>query len=289
MRSTPDRRGFSRLLATVGLILVATTAGAFLPGSTVAQVPDSVLITGPAPGVTPDVGESDTTGSPTSGQALGPSAGTAPGGAPASPTSSPSVLADAPAGLRALTMPAEEQTTGAPVLPTIAPSPVTRLRVPAIGVDAQVLPVDSTPTGKKNAWGGPIYSTLEFPVDKAVRQWVRRGDPNTLPPGESAGNVKAFDRVLLYGHASDIGHHLVFQDLSALKAGDTVIATTALGTFTYRVTLVATRAKTNLDNLAALYDYPANGAKEIALVACLPNTTSNAVVIGTLATAVAAG
>jgi LPXTG-site transpeptidase (sortase) family protein len=164
----------------------------------------------------------------------------------------------------------------------IAPSPVLHVQVPAIGVDANVLPVDSKPTGRKNAWGGDIYSTIDFPVDEDVRQWVRRGDPNSLSASESAGDVKAFDRVLLYGHASDIGNHLVFQDLASLKAGDSVIATTALGTFTYDVTAVYSRAKTNLNSLAALYDYPTDGKKELALIACLPDTTSNVVVFATL-------
>ncbi len=174
-------------------------------------------------------------------------------------------------------------------MPQIGPSPATHLTIPAIGVDAGVLPVDSQPTGKTNQWGGPIYRQIDFPVDQYVRQWVRRGDPNSLPASQSAGHVKAFDRVVIYGHASDIGNHLVFQDLSALHPGDAVIVRTALGTFTYRVTLVATRAKAQLATLPALYDYPKGGAKEIGLVACLPDTTSNVVVIGTLVSARAGG
>jgi sortase (surface protein transpeptidase) len=176
--------------------------------------------------------------------------------------------------------PTYETTQPAP----IPPAPVTRLQVPAIEVDAAVVPVDSRPTGKKNAWGGDVYGTIEFPVDDDVRQWIRRGDPNNLPAAESTAS-KAFDRVVLYGHASDIGNHLVFQDLSALRTGDSIVATTDLGAFTYRVTLVASNAKYDLNNFAPLYDYPADGAKEIALVACLPDTTSNVVVIGTLVAA----
>lgn len=168
--------------------------------------------------------------------------------------------------------------------PQIPPAPVRHLEVPAIGVDAIVVPVDSHPTGKKNAWGGDIYGTIDFPVDEDVRQWVRRGDPNSLPAAESTES-KAFDRVVLYGHASDIGNHLVFQDLSALRPDDTIVATTDLGTFTYRVAIVASNAKYDLNNFAPLYDYPVDGAKEIALVACLPDTTSNVVVIGTLVSA----
>lgn len=169
-----------------------------------------------------------------------------------------------------------------PAWPKIAPASVTRLQIRAIGVDAEVRPVDSARTGKTNAWGGEIYGAIDFPVDGIVRQWVRRGDPNTMPAAQSAADPKAFDRVVLYGHASDIGNHLVFQDLAALQPGDSIVATTENGTFTYRVTMTTTQAKSDLDNLAELYDYPASGAKEIALVACLPNTTSNAVAIGTL-------
>jgi hypothetical protein len=196
---------------------------------------------------------------------------------------SPTAVTPQPTGTASPTAPAIITTTPEPA--GIAPSAVLRLQVPAIGVDAKVLPVDSTPTGKKNAWGGDIYSTIDFPVDEYVRQWVRRGDPNSLPAAESEGNVKAFDRVLLYGHASDIGNHLVFQDLVALKAGDSVIATTALGVFTYGVTAVYSRAKTDLNSLAALYDYPTDGTKDLALIACLPDTTSNVVVFATLVSA----
>ncbi len=164
----------------------------------------------------------------------------------------------------------------------LAPSPALHLSVPAIGVDADVLPVDSRPTGETNEFGGPIYQQIDFPVDEAVRQWVRRGDPNSLSPARAAGTVKAFDRTVLYGHASDIGNHLVFQDLSSLRLRDRIVVTTAIGVFTYQVTLVATNDKSTLDNMPELYNYPTDGRKEIALVACLPDTTSNAVVIGVL-------
>jgi hypothetical protein len=170
-------------------------------------------------------------------------------------------------------------------MPAIAPSAALTLSIPSIDVHAPVLPVDSRPTGQTNAWGGPIYQRIDFPVDDAVRQWIRRGDPNSLPAAQSAGNVKAFDRVVLYGHASDIGNHLVFQDLSSLKPGARIVVTTAKGRFTYRATLVTSSRKTNLDQFAPLYDYPRDGRKEIALVACLPDTSLNTVVIGVLVTA----
>jgi LPXTG-site transpeptidase (sortase) family protein len=165
----------------------------------------------------------------------------------------------------------------------IAPSPALHVAVPAIGVDADIVPIDSVPTGRTNEFGGPIYSQIEFPVDEDVRQWVRRGDPNSMEPSRSTGNIKAFDRAVLYGHASSIdGNHLVFQDLARLKIGDRIVVTTANGVFSYRVTVMASRAKASLDNMPELYGYPTGGRKEIALVACLPDSTSNTVVIGVL-------
>lgn len=166
--------------------------------------------------------------------------------------------------------------------PEIAPSAALRLRVPSIGVDAPVVPVDSTPTGARNPWGGEIFQAIDFPVDGQVRQWVRRGDPNSLAETQARTDPKAFDRVVLYGHASDIGNRLIFQDLSTVRPGDEIVVDTERGSFTYRVRQVLTRAKANLDSLPELYDYPTRGVKEIALVACLPDTTSNVVALGDL-------
>lgn len=262
------RRRLSDLFGLAGLILTVVASGALFPGSSVVSAPDTAVLAGPAGGAAA-VRQVDPPAVAPHNTGFAAPEGTTSDNTPLQGTPATTSLEPAPAAS----------------VPQIAPASVTHVRIPAIGVDAAVLPLDSKPTGKTNAWGGPIYSTLEFPVDKAVRQWVRRGDPNTLPAAESAGDVKAFDRVMLYGHASDIGHHLVFQDLSALKPDDPVIVDTDLGTFTYRVTSVVTRTKTNLNDLAALYAYPPAGEKEIALVACLPDTTSNVVVFGTLADA----
>lgn len=255
------------LIGWAGVVLTVIASGAILPGSAAIFAPNAMAVDAPM-----------AVGAPTAGPTLNPDP---PSAAPVTPEPK----ADAPTLTTTATTTETTESPAEPAIAQIAPSPVTHLTVPAIGVDAHVLPVDSHPTGKKNAWGGDIFSTIEFPVDADARQWVRRGDPNSLPAAESEGDPKAFDRVVLYGHASDIGHHLVFQDLSALKPGDSVIASTALGVFTYRITLVATNAKYDLNNFAPLYDYPTSGAKEIALVACLPDTTSNVVVIGTLAAA----
>lgn len=266
MRNASRARG---LLGWAGLALTAFTAGVILPASNAAAVLSTgvapVTVTSSAPEVTTVPPGPATATTATSSTSSSPAATTTPAPPPPPPVSS--------------------TTETTPAMAAIPPSPVTHLLVPAIGVDTDVLPVDSKPTGKTNAWGGVIYGTIDFPVDDKVRQWIRRGDPNSLPADQSAGDAKAFDRVLLYGHASDIGNHLVFQDLSALKDGDRIVATTDLGVFTYAVTLVATSAKYDLSNFAPLYDYPVDGVKEIALVACLPDTTNNMVVIGALVTA----
>jgi hypothetical protein len=259
-----------------GLVLTVIASGVVLPGSNPVTVPDAVTSAAPDIVVT-SVGGGVRTSSPA------PTGGSPEPAVPTrlTPTSVPASWAPG-VPTTATTTATSEPTTRQPA--QIPPAPVTHLQVPVIGVDAAVVPVDSRPTGKKNAWGGDIYGTIEFPVDDNVRQWVRRGDPNSLPAAESTAS-RAFDRVVLYGHASDIGNHLVFQDLSALQPGDSIVATTDLGVFRYRVTLVASNAKYDLNNFAPLYDYPADGSKEIALVACLPDTTSNVVVIGTLVSA----
>jgi hypothetical protein len=300
-----DGRRLSGLLGVVGLILAAGAGGALLPGSAPVATPEvRITPTDPTPGSPTD----PVTGDRASGTSLPstpstssptlPTPQTDPGPSSAVPPEDSSTAQGPPASSTTRprtsgkpgTSSTPARTSSSSVgMPAIGPSPVLHLRVPAIGVDADVLPVDSQPTGEVNQWGGTIYRQIDFPVDQYVRQWVRRGDPNSLPADRSVGDVKAFDRVVLYGHASDIGNHLVFQDLSSLHPGDAIVARTALGTFTYRVTMIATRAKAQLDSLPALYDYPKNGAKEIALVACLPDTTSNVVVIGALVSARPAG
>lgn len=284
-------RRAATVLGACGVSLVTFAAAISLPGSAaVATGPAWVASHGsPADGATatPTVPVSRTTlaGASTSavaGRATHESSGDRP--VPAAVNSPSSAGTISPTAAPAAPSEPENAWSG----PAIAPAPATRLRIPSIGVDAPVVPVDSTPTGERNPWGGEVYGAIDFPVDGKVRQWVRRGDANSLPAGEASGAVKAFDRVVLYGHASDIGNHLVFQDLSAMRPGDDIVVDTDLGTFTYRAETVLTRAKADLDSLTELYAYPQHGAKEIALVACLPDTSSNVVVLGTLAAAVPA-
>lgn len=260
------RQGLARLLTIAGLALALVAGGALLPESNASRAVE-MTIDGPAAATI-----TATTASATAPVLAAQHTPTnPPTGAPTAPA--PSIATDTPAP------------DGQPILPQIDPAPALEVQIPGIGVNAAIVPVDSRPTGQRNAWGGEIYSAIDFPVDDKVRQWVRRGDPNSLSPDASADDPAAFDRTVLYGHASDIGNHLVFQDLSALRPDDVIFVTTAAGRFTYRVTEILTRDKTRLDNLAALYDYPTGGAKELALVACLPDTTSNVVVLATLTNA----
>lgn len=268
------RQGLARLLAVAGIALAAVAGGALLPGSAPVRAADVTL--GTAPPAVPGVADSgpapvSQTAPPTMPPVAGPS-----------PQQPGNMTAPDPGELPTMTAYTGDQ------IPAIKPAPAKHLTIPAIGVDVDILPVDNYPTGRLNQWGGEIYSAIDFPVDQYARQWVRRGNPNSLPAAKSADNVKAFDRTFLYGHASDIGNHLIFQDLAALTKGDIVLVDTKRGHFSYAVTAVLTSQKVDLDNFAELYDYPANGAKELALVACLPDTTSNVVVLATLIDARAA-
>ncbi|WP_161632156.1 class F sortase [Nakamurella lactea] len=287
-----------------GLALVCLTAGSLLPGSgPAAAVPDHTVGVADIPAISyapegpsaPSVSASPPAASGSERtSADAPSSGSeSPAKSPASKSSaSKSSASKSAASKSAASKTTPKSTTKASPAPSpagpaagivqIAPSPALHVSVPSIGVDADVVPVDSAPTGRTNEFGGPIYSQIDFPVDLDVRQWVRRGDPNSIAPAAAAADVKSFDRVVLYGHASSIGNHLVFQDLSQLTPGQKIVVTTAKGVFTYQVTLTASRAKVSLDNMPELYAYPTNGRKEIALVACLPDSTSNTVVIGQL-------
>lgn len=271
------------VLAAAGLVLVTVAGGAVLSGSAPAQAADWY---GADEGAATGLVEAPAIpGQPDASVAL-PASSVPPARAASSVEPTVPVVRSV-ASSAASTTRAASTTVGADdaALPPIPPSPAIHLWISAIAVDAQVLPVDSVPTGARNAWGGEVFAPIDFPVDRYVRQWVRRGDPNSVPAAQSRSDVKAFDRTVLYGHASDIGHHLIFQDLSALKTGDSVTVDTALGRFVYAVTAVVTRAKASLDDMAALYDYPADGRKELALVACLPDTTSNVVVFARLVAA----
>lgn len=270
------RQNLARLFAVAGFVLATTAGGVLLPGS--APVRAQSIVIAAAPEQAPAASSID----PPSAASWADAARNAqheqatPATAPEPPTSSTPAPAALPGELPAMSLVTDDG------LPVIAPSPVTHLTIPTIGVDADVLPVDNHPTGEVNAWGGQIFTPIEFPVDEYARQWIRRGDPNTVPAADAAGDVQAFDRTFLYGHASDIGHHLIFQDLSGIALGARVHVDTALGHFTYTVTQVLTSQKTDLDNFAELYDYPTDGTKQLALVACLPDTTNNVVVLAAL-------
>lgn len=265
-------KAVARAMAVAGIALVAASSGFLLRGSIVV---DTVHV-----GVSVKTEATRTTQVATSGDISATVQPTATGTAPTVTESA------TPSGTTAESSSSSETEAEEPGLPKIKPAPAKHLTIPAIDVDVDILPVNNYPTGKLNAWGGEIFTPIDFPVDQYARQWVRRGDPNSLSPKRSADDVKAFDRTFLYGHASDIGNHLIFQDLSALKPGDEVYVDTKRGRFTYEVTTVLTSQKVDLDNFAELYEFPAGGAKELALVACLPDTTSNVVALATLVDAV---
>ena len=170
-------------------------------------------------------------------------------------------------------------------IPELAPKAPTRIMIPKLHIDTAVLPVASTPTGKKNPWGGDIYNEVDFPVDNGeqkARYWVQQGEPNTLKDITFAQNPQAVMRTIIYGHASDIGNHLLFQDLQKLKMGDTFTLVASDYEFTYTVYSLSNPAKNGLADDSHVYNVPKDGRKEAALIACLPDSASHSVRIGYL-------
>jgi hypothetical protein len=168
-------------------------------------------------------------------------------------------------------------------LPELAASIPKKLVIPKLGINTAILPVD-TPIipGAKNAMGGPEYERIDFPVDAYARYWVEGGLPNTIRQPNPATQQKDMLRTIIYGHASDIGNHLLFQDLQNLHIGDKVTVETDTATFTYTVYLESNPAKSGLADDSQVYGYPAKGRKELALVACLPDSSSHSVRIAYL-------
>ena len=167
-------------------------------------------------------------------------------------------------------------------LPELLPHEPSKLIIPKLHIDAQIDPVSTPPTGKKNKWGGEIYQRIDFPVDKDARYWVQGGLPNTLTGVTYEEDPKAVQRTVIYGHASDIGYHLLFQDLQSLELGDTFSLVAGQYEFTYTVYNTSNPSKSGLAEDSQVYNLPANGRKEVALVACLPDSASHSVRIGYL-------
>lgn len=194
----------------------------------------------------------------------------------------PSSVLNSPSAIPHTTHPAESIPA---VIPEIAPSAPTRLLIPRLHIDTDILPVTSTPTGQKNSWGGEIYNEINFPVDSGkqmARYWTQAGEPNTLTNVSLEQNAKAVERVVIYGHASDNGHNLLFQNLQQLKLGDSFSMMAGDYEYTYTVYSLSNPAKDGLLDDSQVYGLPVHGRKEAALVACLPDSASHSVRIGYL-------
>lgn len=109
-------------------------------------------------------------------------------------------------------------------LPTATPTPLpaipTRIVIPAIGVDAPVVPVSATITEV----GGREYSTWAVP-DMYAAGWHNTSAPLGVP-----GNT------VLNGHNTTHGE--VFRDLYRLQAGDSIIVYAGDVPYTYTVSSV---------------------------------------------------
>lgn len=132
--------------------------------------------------------------------ALWPFSGTSSNGSTVPVPSATSLAADGPSSVRAVP-------TAAARLPAAAP-PV-RLVVPALSVDAPVVPV-----GLDEATGG-----MEIPEDVAVVGWYRFG------PGLDA----AQGSTVLAGHVDGAGREGALFELRDLEPGATLVATGADG------------------------------------------------------------
>lgn len=162
-------------------------------------------------------------------------------------------------------------------------SPIDKITIPGIGVDAPVLPYQTEPSRDSkgqiihNEHGEIIYRELNPPCCvPEVYQW----DGPWGSPGSAPGLMRK--RILL-GHASDIGNQLIFQDLDQVKVGQTFVLDDESGReLTYRVFRTSRPAKANLVNDPYVYAIPAAGQIEAVLIACLPDTSSHAVVFGRL-------
>jgi LPXTG-site transpeptidase (sortase) family protein len=172
-----------------------------------------------------------------------------------------------------------------PKIPEVAPHVPERIIIPKLSIDAQIDAIEDPPIkeGVVNSWGGPVYDTIHFPVDNDARYWGKQGMPNSLPNANVDVDPQAVLNTVIYGHASDrSGGHLLFQDLEQLDKGDTFSLVAGEYEFTYMVFSTSNPAKDGLADDSEVYNLPADGRKQVALVACLPNSASHSVRIGVL-------
>lgn len=140
--------------------------------------------------------------------------------------------------------------TGATNAPSAPPTrdpaagPPVRVRIPAIGVAADVVPI------------GLSGTVLEPPGDVELVGW--------WDGGAVAG--AAHGTVLLTGHSVHAGDG-VFDRLGELRVGDLVPVTTADGTITYEVSSVAAYSKKSLAAQAESL-FSSEGSPRLALATC---------------------
>lgn len=121
----------------------------------------------------------------------------------------------------------------------------TRLVAPAVGIDAQVVPVDLRPDG-----------VLVPPADVTSVGWWAGGSQ----PGSRRGTV------LLTGHTWSRGDG-VFDDLARLRPGDRVDVRTVKGVVDYRVDVVADYSKAQLAAMAERL-FSRSVRSQLVLVTC---------------------
>lgn len=129
--------------------------------------------------------------------------------------------------------------------PTTSQAPVgvpQRISIPALHVDAPIVPVGLDPAG-----------ALEVPDVHEVGWYTASPHPGETGPA------------LLAGHVNWSGTPGAFARLAQLNAGDEVTVATTTGPTSFRVTSVTTQPKTGIDWRQVLADRP---DPELVLVTC---------------------
>jgi sortase (surface protein transpeptidase) len=123
-------------------------------------------------------------------------------------------------------------------------SPPTRISIPAIGVDAGIVPLDARPDG-----------TLEVPPDWNTPGWYARGPA----PGENGPAV-------ILGHLDSFTGPAVFWRLSAVQPGDPIEIDRQDGSrLTFSIRRTATFA---VDSFPKSEVYGPTGGPELRLITC---------------------
>jgi LPXTG-site transpeptidase (sortase) family protein len=157
---------------------------------------------------------------------------------------SPTTAVDAPPPVPSTGEPARTFTVSEPRGPLVAIAPPARITIPAIGVDAPVVPVALEPDG-----------TMEIPEDVATIGWFEPG----VRPGQPGSAV-------LSGHVdSRTQGRGAFFDLEDLEVGDEVTIETAGGPQRWQVTARQRFAK---DELPISELFTREGDPQLVLITC---------------------